>query len=184
MSTSAPGVSASCFQPIKSAPSPQALTQKQYSSISPKDSTSFSSPQTSSLSPHSISSQSAARRRSSASSHMTTSPSPIPNLAVKPKNAISSTPKSAPSSTNVTSATNVSINLKTANTKPTTKPPAIAIKANGTPNLPQLTASRVWVLPPRPKPGRKPSNDTPATVSIYKSIHSIINLVSVFDCIY
>lgn len=29
--------------------------------------------------------------------------------------------------------------------------------------VPQLSTSKVWVLPPRPKPGRKPSTDTPTT---------------------
>lgn len=33
--------------------------------------------------------------------------------------------------------------------------------------VPQLSTSKVWVLPPRPKPGRKPSTDTPPTVSLF-----------------
>lgn len=44
--------------------------------------------------------------------------------------------------------------------------PVMTAPRNPTPPVagaPQLSTSKVWVLPPRPKPGRKPSTDTPPT---------------------
>ncbi|KAH8591429.1 hypothetical protein B0O99DRAFT_654363 [Bisporella sp. PMI_857] len=53
-------------------------------------------------------------------------------------------------------------------------PPSLAIKTNNMPNMAAITPSsaagappivtrKEWVIPPRPKPGRKPATDTPPT---------------------
>ncbi|RFU35307.1 hypothetical protein B7463_g1066, partial [Scytalidium lignicola] len=53
-------------------------------------------------------------------------------------------------------------------------PPALAIKAINNPNMvtiapasglptPTIVTTKEWVIPPRPKPGRKPATDTPPT---------------------
>lgn len=41
-------------------------------------------------------------------------------------------------------------------------PPEISLTSSSLPGLSQIITSKEWVLPPRPKPGRKPSVDTPA----------------------
>lgn len=41
--------------------------------------------------------------------------------------------------------------------------PAITPRPNGAQPIAKIVTSKEWVLPPRPKPGRKPSADTPAT---------------------
>ena len=50
-----------------------------------------------------------------------------------------------------------SICMKPAQTPPAASPPAISIPA------PLSLTSKEWVVPPRPKPGRKPATDTPPT---------------------
>jgi hypothetical protein len=50
-------------------------------------------------------------------------------------------------------------------------PPTLAIKTNNVQNMPPnhglptptLMTSKEWIIPPRPKPGRKPATDTPPT---------------------
>lgn len=101
-------------------------------------------------------------RRSSSSSNsqkplvMTTNS----NISVKSNNA--TTAKTKPIALAVLPSSSTNSSKPTAVTTKSTTNPSLAIKDSGT--GPQLSTSKVWVLPPRPKPGRKPSTDTPATV--------------------
>lgn len=82
-------------------------------------------------------------------SKSSTAPVVKPQLAMAPKPIVMAKPPPTP-----TTATSYAM----------TPRPSISPAANSpATGAPQLSTSKVWVLPPRPKPGRKPSTDTPPT---------------------
>lgn len=87
----------------------------------------------------------------------TKGPSIAPRQAGSPI-AISPAASSPPSSGNYrTSSVSVPNGMTAASSA------ASKLEGNDSPGLTQIITSKEWVLPPRPKPGRKPSVDTPAS---------------------
>ncbi|KAF5102286.1 hypothetical protein D0Z00_000469 [Geotrichum galactomycetum] len=102
----------------------------------------------------------------------TTLLSPAPPSSTSPPTITASPAASTPAPPTPSTVRKLSVAPKLVSVS---KPPAIVSSAMTKPpaatspyqlqdaQISQLSTSKVWVLPPRPKPGRKPSTDTPPT---------------------
>ncbi|ANB10946.1 hypothetical protein AWJ20_3740 [Sugiyamaella lignohabitans] len=98
-------------------------------------------------------------------------PSPRAVLSAAASNAVSSIPTNNPVKPVLTTAsalasstrsrTSVSAASPVAVSSPTATAASSPVDTTGAAPVSKISTSKVWVLPPRPKPGRKPSVDTP-----------------------